>query len=409
MSELYLEQVDYRLTPEGYEMSASEPEALHGQQIPDEISYDALVERLIEGNQTYEVTEDSAGIKHESIVFNADQMTKALILKPSTSFSGAVKNPANVLETALAATLNPDAAYLYSTSDGNYPGGHMSREERAYRRHTGRYIKGDGSAEHPYQPLDYLKHFVDMLGRQDRLPTHIVADQEAGRISLGVMAALGANSIKGVYLNGIDGISPTASYVRAPFIEDMQSRVRRRSGGDGQVGELTPVNIKDVKRRMPNIYSGLGRVAHLAPLPVFLFPLDVRDKVSLTLGFRGHKNLEDLGDHAVYQDMRAALMRQKTIITMQFNADSHQHDLEDCKTFGQAEMDGIPPGLRDPERGVRLLLGNGTWTQNTDAPYESARTQRLALPDIAHRMAVYAGGRMLDSQIFGLSAVARSA
>lgn len=390
-------------------MSTTEPEALHGQQVPDEVPYEELVKRLIEGNQTYEVTEDASGTKHESIVFNADQMTKALILKSSTSFSGALKNPANVLETALAATLNPDAAYLYSTSDGNYPTGHMSRAERAYRMHTGRYITGDGSAEHPYEPLDYLKNFVDMLGQQDRLPTHIVADQEAGRISLGVMAALSANSIKGVYLNGIDGISPTASYVRTPFVEDMQSRIRRRSEGDGQVGELTPVNIKDVKRRMPNIYSGLGRVAHLAPLPVFLFPLDVRDKIGLTLGFRGHKDLSDLGDHAVYQDMRAALQQQKTMITMQFNADSHQHELEDCKTFGQAEMDGISPELRDSGRGVRLLLGNGTWTQNTDAPYESARTQRLALPDITHRMAFYAGGRMLDSEIFGLPTLSQSA
>jgi hypothetical protein len=406
---MLLEQVDYVLTPGGYEMHSGAPETLRGQHTPDEVDYEALVGRFKEANDTYQVTVDRTGRMHETVLLNADQLSKGLVLRPSTSFSSGLKNPANLLETALAATLNPGAAYLYWGSFGNSPTGHMSPQDRAHVRKTGRYTKGNGSEESPYVALDAVKDLVDMLAEQERLPTHFVADQEAGRLVLPIMVELETDSVRGAFLNGINGISPSASYVRASLTEDLQSRVRRRNMGPGKPGELTPVNIKDLKQHMPQVYSGWHRFAHLAPLPVFLFPLDDRDKVGVTIGFHGHKNLDDLDDHAVYQDMSAALRNQDTTVAMQFNQESAQHDVEDCYRYGALVMDNIPGAMRRPTRGIRLLIGHGTHTQNTDSPYEAVRTQRLGLPDITHRMAVLAGTGVLDSKVFELPALGESA
>lgn len=410
MSELQLKQVEYELLPSGlYVPHSEEPQAIRGQHVPDQVEHEDLHKRFVEGNDTYQVTTDARGMTHETILFNADMASKALILKPSTSFSSAYKNPANVLDVALAATLNPGAAYLYWGSDGNYPTGHMLHKDRAYRYRTARYTVGDGSEATPYRVLDSYRYFAEMLEEQDRAPTHLSADQEAGRAAVAIMAALSPGTVRGAYLNGIDGISPSASYVKAPFVEDMKSRVYRRSIGDGKVGELTPVNIKELKRAMPAIYSGLGKIAHLAPLPVFLFPLDVRDKIGLTLGFRGHKDLTDLADHAVFQDMSAALRQQEAMITMQFNEGSQQHDLEDCGAFSQAVMNNIPEELRSENRGVRMLLGTGNWTESTDKPYEAVRTQRLGLPDIKHDMRALTAAGVSDAQVFALRSIMRAA
>lgn len=409
MSTLQLEQVRFENFGDSFEPIR---DTMQGQHTPHEVDYDELHERFLEGNDTYRVVRDRRGMTHELILFNADQAHKAVILKPSTSFSSGLKNPANVLETALSATMNPGAAYLYWGSDGNYPTGHMSDEDRRYRRQTGRYTRGDGSAEHPYEAVDSIKYFAEMLtsGKHAPVPTHGMADQEAGRVLLGVMTALEGDSIKGAYFNGIDGVSPGKNYVAAPFLEDMQSRIRRRRANDQtKPGELTPYNIKDIKQTMPSIYRDLGKIAHLAPLPVFIFPRDVRDKIGLTLGFRGHKDLSDLNDHALYHDMSAALQRHDATFTLQFNEGSQQHDLEKCITFSQEVMNHIPSELRTATRGLRLFLGKGTWTKSTDEPLEATRVQRLALPDITHMFKLLAGGRLFDHDALGLESDSKAA
>jgi hypothetical protein len=343
------------------------------------------------------------------VVFNPENATDARILKPSTSFSSGYKNPANLIETALAATVNPGASYVYIGSFGNHPTGHMGATDLWHVARTGRYTTGDGSSDQPYQALDSVKDMAEAVEDHDLAPTHMTADVEAGRLALGLMSALDTDSIKGAYLNGLDGISPSASYVRAKLSEDLKSRIHRRGIGDGRPGELTPVNIKEAKKRMPNIYRGLGRVAHLAPLPVLLFPRDDFDKALTTVGFRGHHHLDDLEDHAVYNDMSAALRCQKATITLQFNRESDIHDVEDCKKFGGLVMDNIPSDILSEDRGVRLLIGEGHLDQNTDTPYDRTRVERYAFPDVRHRMAVLAGGAVLDSQVFQLQALPKSA
>ena len=407
-----MSQVDYVLGKDGYEMRRGTPETLRGVAHAAEVEYDDLVLRIEEGNENYRVTRDRFDTRHETVLFNGNRAGNALILKPSTTFSSALKNPGNFLETALAATLNPDAAYMYWGAY-NYPSGHLRPADRTYVRQTGRYTHGDGSDQDPYRAVDSIKDVVDMFARQERVPTHFVADQEAGRLVLPIMVEIGTT--RGAYLNGIDGISPRASYAKASFMEDVQSRIRRRRMGDGQPGELTPVNIKDVKHRVPTIYTGLGRIAHLPIVPLVLFPRDDAAKVNLMVAYSRHNDLDDLVDHAVYQDMSAALQgtdvpaeAEQPLITMQFNRESTQHDLEDCFRYGQLVMGSIPAGMRSPGRSVRILVGDGTWTQNTDAPYDSSRMQRLGLPDIRHHL-MLAGGRALDSQIFELPALGEEA
>ncbi len=388
MRELQLTEVSYLSTAGGYEVVEGTPTTQRGIYEPT-VDYDDLLRRIEEANETYKVITSSDGRRYEVAIFNAEQRETARVVKPSTSFSSLYKNPANALETALTATINPEAAYIYVGSFGNHPTGHLRPSELAYIAKTGRYSTGNGTSEQPYKVLDSVVDLAKTLTEHDLAPTHLSGNVEAGRLALALMTALPENTIRGAYLNGLDGISSDTHYMAPKLIEDMQSRIVRH-GKDGRPGEMTTANIDDVKQRMPRIYHGLGRIAHYAPLPVFLFPRDVIDKLAVTQGFRQHNHLGDLANHAVYHDLLAALYNQETTITMQFNSESAIHSLEACKKFGKIIMDGLPEEKRDT-RQVRLWIGEGKLDQNTDAPYEYARLEGLAFPDIMQRMAVIVG------------------
>lgn len=406
MSEVFLKQVDYVETPDGHEVAQGTPAVLSGLQVP-EIYYDDLLQRISEANDTYGIIKGPSGRQYEIISFNPDKASSATIAKPSTSFSSGRKNPANVLETALTATANPGARYVYIASFGNNPTGHMSHEDLMYLAKSGRYTTGDG-IETPYQPLDSVRDMAEMLEDNGLAPTHFSADEEAGRLALGLMTALDKDSILGVYLNGIDGISPNSNYVKAQLGENIQSRIRRRGVVESKPGELTPVNIKDLKRRMPNAYKGIGKIAHLAPLPLFLYPRDVYDKIRVMQGFHGHDDQSNLATHAVFNDARAALLNQEAPITMQFNVDSAMHEINQCIRLGKSLMDSIPPELRSKKRIVRLLIGEGTLDQHADNPHERTRVERLALSDIAQQMTKLLGG-LTEAQVFELKPLMQAA
>ncbi len=370
-TELY--QVKYQPSLDQQEMLPRAPEPIYGLPTPA-IEYEALVDRFKEGNDTYDVTRGPSGRYYETVVFNAGQLAVARILKPSTSFSSAYKNPGNMIETALAAAANPDAAYIYVANFGNYPTGPMNGKDLRYIAQTGRYTTGKGTTARPYRPLGSVQDMAEALADRNLDPTHITADVEAGRLGLGLMSAFEFGSIEGAYLNGLDGISPSASYVRAKLAEDLASRVRRHGiGEDGTPGEVTPPNIKDVKRHMPNVYRGLGRVAHIAPLPVILFPRDVADKALLTMGLRGHNDLNNLAAHAVFQDMQAAMRHQHAAITLRFNTESAVHDIDECVRFGKLVLDNLHAPLDSKADRLQLLIGRGKLDQHTESPHEYSR------------------------------------
>lgn len=405
-SEVALTQVDYSLGKHGYEVAAGHPVDLRGLHATT-IDHEELVGRFKEANDTYDIITGPSGRQYEVIVFNPGKSSKARIMKPGTSFSGVRRNPANMIEVGAAAASSPDIEYVYLTPFGNNPTGHMDMEDLLYLSSRGRNTQGTGTEKDPFRALGSIEDAAEALAAHNLVPTHFSADAEAGRLALGFMVAFDKDTIKGAYLNGIDGISPNASYVRARLAEDLQSRIRRRSIGDGQPGELTPVNIKEVKQYMPNVYRGIGRIAHIAPLPVLMYPRDVFDKVLLTRGYRGHNSLNNLSDHAVYQDISAALRQQNGPITLQFNRESAVHNIDDCITFGKIAMEGIPGDMRTDERRVRLLVGEGTLDHHTDAPHDRLRTEQQAFSDIMRRMAVVAGGLITDAQVLGISSAGR--
>lgn len=399
MKEFALRQVIYQPGETGFEPRERGVEVSDGYAVSDEVDHDELQARIKEANDNYQVTQDAQGYAHEMTLMNADKAGRGILLRPSTSFSGVLKNPAWMLESALLATLYPNVAHLSWTSFGNSPTDGVNRDDRKYLRHSGRYTKGTGTEDDPYRAVDSIKRTIDMFASQERLPTHFIADQEAARLVLPMMVELEADSVRGASLNGLDGLVKGANYVASPFLEDMQSRVRRHNIGDGKTGEATPVNLKELKRNMPNVYHGWRYIAHLAPLPLAIFARDLDDKWATIQGYRKHNDLTDLADHAVYHDMSAALRQQSAPITLQMNEKSGQHrDIEGCIQFGKFVMDSIPEELfasDGDERGVKLLISKeGTWSQNTDSPYETAAIRKLGLPGIA-RLSLLMGGLVL--------------
>jgi hypothetical protein len=408
MSEVQLKQIDYTPSPDGHEVVVGAPESIRGLYVPT-IDYEQLLAKYEEGNETYQLITGESGRQYETILFNADKLDKALILKVSTSFSSAYKNPANVIETALAAAANPGAAYLYVASLGNHPTGHMKFRDLMHVARTGRYTAGDGTPELPYRPLGSVEDMAGAIEDHYGAPTHVTSDTEGGRLALGLMTAFSPDRVGFAYLNGLDGISEGA-YVMPKLSEDLHSRVRRRQipEDEAQPGELTPLHIKDVKQRMPAIYSGLGRIAHIAPLPVFLYPRDDFDKGCVTLGSMGHRDLANLPQHAVFQDMEAALRQQPATITLQFNKESAIHVEDDCIRFGKLVMDHLPEASQDGSRRVRLLVGEGTLDYQTDAPQERTRIERHVFPDIMHQMALLAGDVASSVPVVNLQRVRRA-
>ncbi len=409
MSEIPLRQVDFVPSPTGYEVETGEPTALRGLQASP-VEYHELASRMDEANTSYSMVRGPSGKRYERIIFNAHKLAEAQVYKSATSFSSGYKNPANVLETALQATMNPDAAYIYLGALGNRPSRHMKLRELGYIALRGRYTKGSGTDADPYRPLPTVADWA--VAAQSGLPkperTYFIADAEGGRAALGLMSAFAANSVHGVLLNGVDGISHTRNYAGVKLLEDAKSRIYRRRKAPEQPGELTPVNIKDLKRRMPNVYRRFGRIAHNAPLPL-VFVRDVFDKLLVTAGFMRNDRLQRLGRHAVFHDMRAALMQQDATATLIFNSDSAIHEEEPCIEFGKTVMNSLPEDMRTATRRVRLLLGQGTLDHNTDRPHDYARIIGQTFPDIMRQMTARAGGLATHSAVFGLAPLQRSA
>lgn len=386
MSEIQLGQVDYSYSAETNLAIAGVPQRLRGLQVPM-LQYDDLLAVMKQANDSYDIIKGPSGSQYEVAVFG----TGPIMLKPSTSFSSLYKNPGNALETAVEAAMNPGVSIVYVASLGNHPTSNRNLEELRYIRDTGRRTLGDGSPSNPYRPLRSLDDQSNALYDHGFVPKFIKADAEAGREALGLMVAFETDSIEQVFLNGLDGLSKSAHYARSRLTEDARSRINRRAIKDGQPGEVTPVNIKDVKKQMPNIYRGLGRIAHLAPLPVLLYPRDDIEKMYVTLGNRSHNDLSDLDDHAVYTDIGAALRNQESVITIQANSESPEHKLEDCIEFGRLAMDAIPQELRGDNRRIRFLLGEGGLDAHTDKPHESARVAGHVFPGIISKMVGYRG------------------
>jgi hypothetical protein len=324
----------------------------------------------------YFVQRTPNGARHETVIMNADKADNGVMLQESTSFSGALKNPGNMIDFARRAADNAEIAHVFIGSHGNYPSSRMPKDDRRYLKDTSRYAVTlpDGSAK----VLDSFKYKAEALDKLGFAPTHLVGDEEAGRLVMPWMLAVESGTIKGVDIRGMDGISDHSSNIRSAA-NDVKSRGdRRKTDAVKGPGTQTPDGIKDVKDNMPQIFKGgLRRYLHIAP--ILYLPKDDINKIMLMRAYSRNRDLDDLESHAVYQDSLAALQAQDAPITLAFNNDSNQHDRESIIDFATRLMNDIPSDKRTENRKLKLLFVEGTTTSRETDPRAADAVQRYGL------------------------------
>jgi hypothetical protein len=393
MSQLNLVQYDFR--PDGSEpqIVKPEPDILKGLNKPDEFDYDKFIDVMRTAASTYQILKDRRGVKHERVIFNAGQSKKASVLEGVTSLSGARRNPGNMLETGIAATLEPGTAFDYITPDGNTPSGPYRLKDLWYLAIRGRYTIGLGTDDEPYAAIDSLKDIVELYyDHQIDLPTHVRGTAEGARLALGLKTAFG--DIKGTVLDGIDGISPAANYTKTRIAQDIVSRWNRRADASDTPGAISPLHLKEVKRLMPAIYHGPYKYAHVAPLPAVLHPLEFAKAALMNfVGFKHNNDLNNLDQHAVFQDLRASIFRNDSPTLMMFGSKSAIHTQEDCIDFTQKLISSLPEDIRTKNRLLRVLIHiDASHDQNTDDTLIRPAIERYGFPDIMHMMSLIIGG-----------------
>lgn len=339
---------------------------------PIEVTPDVLEAKIKEINSGYAIIWGPNGRNYEVCVLNPENSDRGIIARPSTGFSSLLKNPANALELAYLAVANPEYAHLYVASFGNKPTKGMLIGDLLHTARTGRYSRGDGTPNDPYTPLSSVEDLVEALDVVSMIPTHFSANAEAGRLALAMMGALKPGSVQGVYLNGLDGISGKKGYAGPKLTEDAKSRVERRTK-EQPIGVATPASIKRVKDLVPEIYSGMGRITHMAPLTLAICFKDLVHKGFVYAGVRGHNDLDNLTDHAVYNDFLSAVSQQpNSAITMRFNRQSGIHDIDDCIRFGKFIMSSAG------SLNLELLIGDGGLDDQQLDPENAILAERIA-------------------------------
>jgi hypothetical protein len=386
-----LNKIDFRLTEHGYE--PGQAQVLHGLEKP-QISESDYLARLDEINETWRIiTDSSSGRQFEVAVVNQDKLDKDAVLFPSTQFSSLIQNPGNAIELAAHGAANPNAARIYIAYFGNGGSQSLTRQERKYLAKTGRFTFGNGTEGQPYGWLPSVSAMAYALAENGYTPNHVSGDESGARLGLGVMSALGSDTIKDAYFNGPPGVSAKGNYSTGMLKEDLDSRKERRKTtdlDDSLPGEVVPPRISQAKDRLPGIYKAITHRGLL--LGTYLHaPVNMNANRK---AFAGHNDLGDPHNHALIQDTVAALSFQKAIIGMQFNRLSRLHDIEACLKFGKLVMDRIPHELRDEKRGLEIIIGTGTLDSHTDLPQERWRTERYALPSIMNLFKLLTGGRI---------------
>lgn len=382
MAEMQRETVQYGGTGQGHSTHSIITGELRGLHEPD-VPYEAYKSRLVEINDTWSIIDDpETGDRFEIAVVNESSLPKDMVLFPSTDFSSLTQNVGNAIELAASGAEKPNTAIVYVAYPGNGGSRSLHASDRVHFMRTGRFTHGSHTDPAGYRPVRTVAAMARAVEAHIGTPNHISGDISGARLGLGLMAALDKNSIKDAYLNGIPGISPTAHYAAAMLKEDLAGRIERRRDGEYIPGEVVPASIREAKALLPKVYKGLG---HDALWLSTYGKAAVNVPVNL-MGLRGHDNLDRLPEHAVFQDIMAALVRQESIITLQFNRESTLHNVGDCVRFGKLVMDHIPDELQSDNRGVELLISTGTLDEHTVNPAGRLASERYGLRSIARFM-----------------------
>ncbi len=356
----------------------------------DELPHPAFVERLDELNETYQLIEDPCTHRRYEIgIVNQDKADKSLIFMPATIGSSLSTNPENAAILAQQAALDPGSARVYV----GFPDILRAYELRLLAS-NGRFTRGNAlnPVEQPFAPaFEALFALRRALESIDLYPTHVSADIGGGRLALGMMATLEANTIQAAYLNGVPGVTRVLNNGLKEIAEDIRSFKVRRTRSD----DVWRVN-KEVKHEtianLPRVYEGLGRRARILVNQVRVLP-DLR---LYNQAFNGHS--EYVRDkHALLQDTVAAMARQSGTLFMDFKRQSKVHDIYYCKRFGADVMNLLvryfeslkkTEGVEDPsweavkqmqDHRLVLLIQNGTQDHHSDFPLKRSAMEKYAL------------------------------
>jgi hypothetical protein len=360
-------------------------EVLHGLQSP-QLDEDAYYKKLEDINSTFAIIRDpKTGLHFETGAVNPDKIQEQAVLFPSTHFSSLTHNVGNAIELALKGATNPNTAYIYVAYPGNGGSDNFPLEERGDFIKTSRFTKGYAYNAEGAQPTEIVQALARaVIDHYDTSPAHLSGDESGARLAIGLMSAFDENSVKDVYLNGPFGVADDASYVKSMLQEDLKGRIDQRKKEKAQDESqerdyLSSESKAEAKSLMPAIYKGIKHRELV--LKTYSTAL-LANWVTNSKAYGSNNSLDDLGSHALFNDTLAGLVRQETIVTMQFNSEGF-HDLQSCIKLGELIMNQLPDELRSDKRGVELILGSGGQDVHTAEPANRMIHERRALRSIA--------------------------
>ena len=336
-----------------------------------------FIEKLDEINDTWRIIEDpSTGRKFETAVVNQEKLGSETALVTSTSFSSLTQNAGNAVELAVHGAANPGMARVYVAFPGNGGSDSLDRDERKYLSQTGRFTRSRIGQNPTYDfAISALSAMTRALDAYSLSPNMITSDVEGGRFAIGAMSALEKNTIKGIYINGLTGISSGSSYTREMVGEDVRNR---KSDDDSSVSEwgVNSELKKEAKKHIPNVYKGLEHTS----LMTRTYADAIFNQLAYRKAFQGHDELDEPATHAVLRDIIPALVKQNALVTIQVNRYSKMHNRNHVIKFGRKVINLLAeiPDVSREDR-LQILIGEGTLDHHTKHPEQRWVAERFAL------------------------------
>jgi len=257
----------------------------------------------------------------------------------------------------------------------------LGRKDRHYLAETGRFTKEGEALESVLALVRALRAFGV---KYKEIPIMISADMEAGRLGLGIMAALPPNTVTSAYFHDLPGISPTvgAPYTTVMFESqqdihreglkedpDEPYRVTDRTKEEGKffLSDIYPKMFPDISKGMKYRMRFLS--TYMRALP------NIRAYVR---AFSQYNDLQVPERHAVLQDTLTALQRQKQVkITFHFGQNCRLNSIMECKNFGQKIAEALSKTANHSN--IRLFIYPGPCYFHTNKPSNRWALEKEAL------------------------------
>lgn len=366
--DLNFEQIQYTFNGE----TVNESRNSKPLQVP-QITDKEYKKRLQEINETYGIIRDRrTGRAFEIAYVNKSQLKNGAILMPSTMFSSLTQNTGNAIEFAAHGAAAPNEARVYIAFPGNGLSDGLSRLDRQYFAHTGRFTR-NGEA------VDSISALARAFKQEGISIKSISANVEGGRLGLGIMAALPPNTVTFVYLNGLPGISDKP-FFGGMVSTDIEDQSKRREEDPEEKYKVNDRTIREARVALPKIYGhGLyGRTEHFFQL-LSIYLRAMPNIQANTRALEKHSDLQSAETHAALQDTLAALKRQNGAkVTFQFGKLSQLHDIDKCKDFCKKAAEELAKTA--DQCSIQLFIDPlGTLDEHTNSPSKRWAAEKDAL------------------------------